>query len=235
MMATQQDSSPRLLLVEDDPISRGFFQIALEGLPAQVECCDSVASALERASRAHYDLALIDVHLPDGNGTELLGRLREIDPALPALAHTAELAGEQQSQLRAHGFADVLIKPLTTDRLLQAVRQGLRDGDAAGRMNGPASDWDEQAALLALNGQQSHLVALRELFLAELPATRDAVDSALRIDDDQALRNHLHRLQASCGFVGASRLAGAVRDLRGAPHSNLARDQFHEAVAALLH
>ncbi|RYE87758.1 MAG: response regulator, partial [Oxalobacteraceae bacterium] len=53
--------------------------------------------------------------------------------------------------------------------------------------------------------------------------------------DDQALRGHLHRLQASCGFVGAARLAGAVRLLRGDPHSSTAQTQFHAAVAALLH
>lgn len=98
-----------------------------------------------------------------------------------------------------------------------------------------ASDWDEAAALSALNGQQHHLNALRELFLAELPGTRDAVDSALQVSDDQALRSHLHRLQASCGFVGAARLAGAVRLLRGDPHSSTAQTQFHAAVAALLH
>ncbi|RBH40029.1 response regulator, partial [Xanthomonas oryzae pv. oryzae] len=53
--------------------------------------------------------------------------------------------------------------------------------------------------------------------------------------DEQALRNHLHRLQASCGFVGAARLAGAVRLLSGDPQSRSARTQFHAAVAALLH
>ncbi|RBF96583.1 response regulator, partial [Xanthomonas oryzae pv. oryzae] len=63
----------------------------------------------------------------------------------------------------------------------------------------------------------------------------DAVDSALQISDEQALRNHLHRLQASCGFVGAARLAGAVRLLSGDPQSRSARTQFHAAVAALLH
>ncbi len=90
-----------------------------------------------------------------------------------------------------------------------------------------AGDWDEAAALAALNGQQHHLNALRELFLSELPGTRDAVDSALRLDDETTLRNHLHRLQASCGFVGAARLARAVRELKGDPGSMVARHQFH--------
>lgn len=235
-MTLHQQSRPRLLLVEDDPISSGFFRIALETLPAEVDCCDSKASALALAAGRAYDLALIDVNLPDGNGSDLLASLRHDHRHLPALAHTAELPPGAQHDLCANGFLDVLVKPLSADRLLQAVRRGLVQGRTTALATTQSdSDWDENAALLALNGQQSHLNALRELFLAELPATRDAVDSALRIDDPQALRSHLHRLQASCGFVGAARLAGAVRQLRGDPQSTQARDRFHEAVVALLH
>ncbi|GHH51947.1 MULTISPECIES: response regulator transcription factor [Gammaproteobacteria] len=229
------ESTPRLLLVEDDPISSGFFRIALEALPAEVDCCDSKASALALAAHHDYDLALIDVNLPDGNGTELLASLRDGHQHLPALAHTAELSADAQRDLRDNGFLDVLVKPLSTDRLLQAVRRGLtRSRTAALEATSSEHDWDEDAALLALNGQQGHLDALRELFLAELPATRDAIVSALELDDTQALRNHLHRLQASCGFVGAARLAGAVRQLRNDPRSSQARAAFHEAVSALL-
>lgn len=234
-MASHPEYPPRLLLVEDDPISSGFFRIALEALPAEVDCCDSKASALALAARRAYDLALIDVNLPDGHGSELLCSLRHDHRHLPALAHTAELSPDAQRDLRADGFIDVLIKPLSAERLLQAVRRGLAQGRSSALAQSQSEhDWDEHAALLALNGQHSHLTALRELFLAELPATRDAVDSALRTDDAQALRSHLHRLQASCGFVGAARLAGAVRQLRGDPQSPQARDRFHEAVAALL-
>ncbi|HBK46994.1 MAG TPA: response regulator, partial [Xanthomonadaceae bacterium] len=217
MTASQQDPRPRLLLVEDDPISRGFFQAALEALPAHVDCADSMASALQHAARGRHDLLLIDVNLPDGTGVELLDAVRRLHPGIAALAHTADAGPELRRRLQDDGFLDVLSKPLSAERLLQTVRRGLargRFGHAGTAASATAAiDWDETAALAALNGQQNHLNALRELFLAELPGTRDAVDSALRIDDDQALRGQLHRLQASCGFVGAARLAGAVREL----------------------
>ncbi|AKC77580.1 CheY-like chemotaxis protein/HPt (histidine-containing phosphotransfer) domain-containing protein [Xanthomonas arboricola] len=238
-MATRQEPQPRLLLVEDDPISRGFLQAVLEGLPAHVDCADSLSSALDRARARRHDLWLIDVNLPDGTGSGLLRALRLLHPDVPALAHTADTTTAMQRSLQSDGFLELLVKPLTSERLLQAVRRGLARGRYSvapvGVVDIAASDWDEAAALSALNGQQHHLNALRELFLAELPGTRDAVDSALQVSDDQALRSHLHRLQASCGFVGAARLAGAVRLLRGDPHSSTAQTQFHAAVAALLH
>lgn len=236
-MASAHEPLPRLLLVEDDLISRGFFQAALESLPAQVDAADSVASALSRSRAQRHDLWLIDVNLPDGTGTELLDALHQLHPETPALAHTADGGAALQRRLQAAGFLEMLVKPLSAERLLQAVRRGLSRGRYSHALVGvqEATDWDETVALAALNGQQTHLNALRELFLAELPGTRDAVDSALKIADAHALRSHLHRLQASCGFVGASRLAGAVRTLRGDPQSPMAVTQFHEAVAALLH
>ncbi|WP_115047642.1 response regulator [Xanthomonas arboricola] len=238
-MATRHEPRPRLLLVEDDPISRGFLQAVLDGLPAHVDCADSLSSALDRARDRRHDLWLIDVNLPDGTGSGLLRALRLLHPDVPALAHTADTHLAMQRSLQSDGFLEMLVKPLTSERLLQAVRRGLARGRYSvapvGVVDIAASDWDEAAALSALNGQQHHLNALRELFLAELPGTRDAVNSALKVSDDQALRSHLHRLQASCGFVGAARLAGAVRLLRGDPHSSTAQTQFHAAVAALLH
>ncbi|PPT92048.1 response regulator [Xanthomonas theicola] len=236
-MASTQDPVTRLLLVEDDPISRAFFHVTLESLPAQVDLADTVSAALASAQAREHDLWLIDVNLPDGSGAELLQRLRRQRPGTLALAHTAEADGPVRDQLLGAGFAEVLLKPLSPEHLLQAVRRLLARGrvGAAPGAAGAAVDWDETAALIALNGERSHLIALRELFLAELPGTRDAVASALQLSDEQAVRNHLHRLQASCGFVGAARLARAVRQLQSNPASSQARHQFSEAVAALLH
>ena len=63
---------------------------------------------------------------------------------------------------------------------------------------------------------------------------RDAVEQAVDQHDERQLRSQLHRLQASCGFVGAARLARAVRQLHHAPES-AGQDGFRAAVAALLH
>ncbi|KRG39323.1 transcriptional regulator [Stenotrophomonas pictorum JCM 9942] len=233
----QGTTIPRLLLVEDDMTSQGFFQAALESLPAHVDIADSFASALQRSAAVRHDLWLIDVNLPDGDGPALLRRLREIHPGVPAVAHTADASATAGQRLRQAGFCETLIKPMSRETLLKTVRRTLARGgdDASFVSEESASDWDETAALSALNGQREHLNALRDLFLSELPTTRDAVVSACQQHDDAMLRSQLHRLQASCGFVGASRLGRAVRQLQQAPDSQVARQQFATAVDALLH
>jgi len=240
MQMTPRTSRPRFLLVEDDIISRGFFKAALETLPADVDTADSLASALARAEPGAHDLWLIDVNLPDGNGAQLLHELRRSHPDTPALAHTADGDVSIHERLREAGFNDTLVKPLGRDQLLKAVRRALVNSPAGATPPSAAielvvEDWDETAALAALNGQRNHLIALRELFLAELPGVRDAVEQAVDQHDASSLRNQLHRLQASCGFVGAARLARAVRQLHHAPESVPAQAGFRAAVAALLH
>jgi len=240
MQMTPRTSRPRFLLVEDDIISRGFFKAALETLPADVDTADSLASALARAEPGAHDLWLIDVNLPDGNGAQLLHELRRSHPDTPALAHTADGDVSIHERLREAGFSDTLVKPLGRDQLLKAVRRALVNSPAGATPPSAAielvvEDWDETAALAALNGQRNHLIALRELFLAELPGVRDAVEQAVDQHDASSLRNQLHRLQASCGFVGAARLARAVRQLHHAPESVPAQAGFRAAVAALLH
>ncbi|HEX7989298.1 MAG TPA: response regulator [Stenotrophomonas sp.] len=236
MNTHHQGNLPRLLLVEDDMTSQGFFQFVLESLPAKVDIADSCASALRLAQTETYDLWLLDVNLPDGNGANLLRSLRNLHPQITALAHTADTSQEMQHTLQQAGFQETLVKPISRDALLKSVRRALAKSTA--KTDDPvaeaAPDWDESAAMSALNGQQAHVRALRELFLSELPSTRDAVSHALEEHDDKTLHAQLHRLQASCGFVGASRLAFAVRQLNHDPASMQARQQFGSAVSALL-
>lgn len=236
MNTHHQGNPPRLLLVEDDMTSQGFFQFVLESLPAKVDIAESCASALRLAQNGNYDLWLIDVNLPDGNGASLLRSLHEQHPRTVALAHTADTSLELQHTLQHAGFQETLVKPISRDALLKCVRRALAKAPAKadGVIADAAPDWDESAAMSALNGQQAHVRALRELFLSELPGTRDAVSHALEEHDDKTLHAQLHKLQASCGFVGASRLAYAVRQLNHDPASMQARQQFGSAVSALL-
>lgn len=228
---------PRLLLVEDDPVSRSFLLAALQSLPAEVDCADTAATARVHTDASKHALWLIDVNLPDGSGSGLLAELRRTHPHTPALAHTADTRASLERQLLADGFAGVLVKPLSRDALLASVRATLSSGTgSAGNSQdcGTVPVWDQERALSALNGQLAHLQALRELFMGELPGVRDALRSAIAANDDQAMRQQLHRLQASCGFVGAAQLAVAARRLHQQPGADQARRDVSDAIELLL-
>lgn len=220
----------RLLLVEDDAVSRTFFTAVLEAAGHAVDGASSAAAALDlaRATDAPHDLLLIDAHLPDGDGCSLLASLRAAGAHAPALAHTAEHATDLHERLREAGFDAVLLKPLPGAALLAAVRARLH------RATHDAPElWDDSAATRALGGAASQVPVLRALFVGELPAMAAEVSSALRNEDRVAASGILHRLQASCGFVGAARIAAAVQVLRDSADVD-ALAEFEAAVAATL-
>jgi CheY-like chemotaxis protein/HPt (histidine-containing phosphotransfer) domain-containing protein len=208
--------TPTILLVEDDPTTCAYLLALTEALPARVDAAASVAAALRYATASPYDLWLVDANLPDGIGIELLAQLRALSPATPALAHTAAHEPGEFEPLVAAGFAEVLVKPIDADAWRTAIRRALgrvltetacRD---AADPSGELPLWDDDAAARALGGNVANVAALRGLFLSELPAQI----AAIRDGDAAARRNQLHRLRASCAFVGACRLEEAVRSLQ---------------------
>ena len=228
-MNSAPGTMPSILLVEDDRISAAFLSAALATLPARVHVAEDCAQAL--AASGPFDAWLIDANLPDGSGTWLLQHLRETDAAASALAHTADATMATRDALLQAGFAEVLIKPLSAQALVDALRAALRGGSDEPH---DAADWDDRAALTALAGNPEHVASVRQLFLSELPTTRSACLAAFDRSDPAALRAQLHRLQASCAFAGATALAAIASRWHAAPADRDLREAFAAACARLL-
>lgn len=215
---------PAILLAEDDPVSASFLAEAIRTLPAMVTTVTTIAEA-EAACRQHrFDLLLIDAHLPDGRGETLLQALRQQGIHTPALAHTANADATVCDRLSAAGFLQVLSKPIPLAALHTALRQHLHDWPGAS----PA--WDDATALLAVGGNPAHMHALRGLFLKELPLQQARIANCLQQGDTHGVMSELHKLTASCGFVGAGHVAQAVQALRAAPRDARAQQALDQAI-----
>ena len=229
-------TAARVLLVEDDPVSQQYLATVLRANRLEVDTAASAHQAIQIAQHHSHALWMIDVNLPDSTGPALLATLRRLHPQVPALAHTADNNPALADRLREAGFVDVLVKPFARQRLQDAVLPWIAPNAAPAPSLAVAEDiplWDDSHALRALNGQADHIKALRELFLNELPTIRDVL-SQPSLHDANSLRQHLHRLQASCGFVGATRLGNAARSLHAEPDNVLHRQSALEAIDALL-
>ncbi len=208
----------RLLLVEDDPISRSFLEDALGSVPAVVDSTSDIASAIPLARLHCHALWIVDAHLPDGNGIDCLRALRMIGDTT-ALAVTASTAREELDALCRAGFIEVLCKPVsvallcaTVGRLVGQAPRGIREPSP-----GKLPVWDEAQALSAIGGDRTALLKLRGLFQAELPILLDELQRARLAGNTRAAQAVLHKLKASCGFVGAARLCRAVDVLAQSP------------------
>lgn len=204
---------PHILVADDNPVSLRFFADALLQLGLSSELAPDGVETVARARRTPFDLLLIDARMPGLDGAEALARIRaEAGPSqcAPALATTAEADDAARARLVGSGFAGVIAKPVTIDALRSALAQHLAAPTAS------ADGLDDTHALAATGGDRSILAALRGLLIGELDALPAEMAALASRGDAAAVRDRLHRLDASAGFCGAPALVTACATLRAA-------------------
>jgi len=122
-----------IAVVEDNPDNRLLVRVILEQHYGVVDY-ESGLAALEGLQEGKPDLVLLDVSLPEMDGTEVLQRIRADGQLrdLPVIALTAHaMTGDREKYLAA-GFDDYVAKPIMDETvLLDAIRRRLSDGDSA--------------------------------------------------------------------------------------------------------
>jgi len=115
----------RVLVVDDEQDGRALVARILDGQGAIPVCASSAAEALELLSREHFDLLLSDIGMPDVNGYELIGRVRQLDKSrsrpLPAIALTAYARTEDRQRSLLAGFHMHLSKPTEARELIASI------------------------------------------------------------------------------------------------------------------
>jgi DNA-binding response OmpR family regulator len=116
----------RLLVIEDEPRIAEILRSSLQRAGFTVDVVRSCADAHEVLALTSYDVAILDLGLPDGDGIDLLAGLRAARNPVPVLVLTArDTVGDKVSGLDA-GADDYLIKPFATVELIARVKALLR-------------------------------------------------------------------------------------------------------------
>ena len=122
---------PRIVLIEDDVEIRRLAADALAAQGHDVESADRALAGLEMAVKGNPDLVILDLGLPDVDGTELLRMIRAVSQ-VPVMVITARGADEVVVATLDAGADDYLVKPFSMAQLEARVRAVLRRrGDAA--------------------------------------------------------------------------------------------------------
>jgi two-component system KDP operon response regulator KdpE len=115
----------QVLAVEDEPDIRKILRALLEGDQYRfIEAATAERGEIE--ARSHKpDLLLVDLGLPDGNGIDLIRRIRAWSP-VPIIVLSARTMEEQKIAALDAGADDYVTKPFSTPELLARVRAALR-------------------------------------------------------------------------------------------------------------
>lgn len=109
------------LLVEDDPDGCDLMQMMLRRFGAEVTAVSTAAAALQSVRERRPDVLVSDIGLPDGDGFQLLKRVRESNQDLPAVAVTAYASRQDVAKALAAGFQAHVAKPVEPAQLSAAV------------------------------------------------------------------------------------------------------------------
>ena len=130
----------RILVVEDEPQIARLIALHLGDLGCQVECVGSVAAAARTAPRG-FDLVVLDLMLPDGDGLDLCRSLRERRDFTPILVLTARSSETDRVVGLELGADDYLTKPFSVRELVARVKAILRRVELAATAVAQADRW----------------------------------------------------------------------------------------------
>lgn len=118
---------PHVLVAEDNDLVSGAMRVLFEETGHRVSTAPSIAATVAVATADPVDLLLLDLGLADGDGLEVLSRLRAVG-AMPrvSVALTGRDEPDVVARCRAAGCTEVLLKPVPARELLRLVKGWLK-------------------------------------------------------------------------------------------------------------
>ncbi|MFM9886446.1 MAG: ATP-binding protein [Burkholderiales bacterium] len=229
----------RVLLVEDNDINQDIAIEMLEGLGHDVTLAQNGVEAVTRAQHGHFDIILMDCHMPELDGFGATTAIRRWESTLddgtqratsaqsvkrtPIIALTANAMQGDRERCLAAGMDDYLAKPFSHDQLQAKLRQWSSGGSAPDRQRSPPPNTFEsglpvldRGALQVIGAMQrpgapSIVAKVVGKYLTAAPQLIQTIRESTRSGDIDALERAAHTLKSSSTTVGALRLAALCR------------------------
>jgi two-component system sensor histidine kinase RpfC len=224
----------KILLAEDNSANRKILRRILELAGHQVTVANDGEAALAVLDRDRFDLALMDINMPEMSGYEAakLYRMEHLgEGRMPIIALTADATSETERQCREAGMDAVLTKPVEAAQLLAAIDETYArvatPGTAASPVVTPISahpryfadagavvDEATIEALRMLGGGSDFLGDVIETFCMDGRRLLEHLRQAVAEGDLRAFKELTHSLRSGAANVGAARLCQTLTTLR---------------------
>lgn len=149
----------RILVVDDDENIRKVLTTILEDEGYSVEAVGTAGKAIAETARNFYNLALIDIRLPDLKGIELLTRMRDTTPRMRKIIITGYPTLQNAVDAVNRGADAYILKPFDIEKVLETIKEELKEQHEESKFN------QEKVA-------EFIEARVRELDTKEKPATR---------------------------------------------------------------
>jgi DNA-binding response OmpR family regulator len=136
------ENRPRILIVEDDKNIRETMKNILQQSGYQTDIAETGREAEKMAKTKFYNLALLDIKLPDMEGTQLLTKLHEGTPKMVKIMVTGYPSLENAIEALNQGADAYVTKPVKPAKLLALIKEKLEEQQQAEKMTeNKVTDW----------------------------------------------------------------------------------------------
>ena len=119
------DEHPKILIIDDDDNIRKVLIAILEDEGYDVESVGTAKEAMERTKERFYNIALIDIRLPDMEGIELLTKIRDTTPKIRKVILTGYPTLQNAVDAVNKGANAYILKPFDVGKVLKTIKEQL--------------------------------------------------------------------------------------------------------------
>ncbi|GAA4897513.1 two-component sensor histidine kinase BarA [Ferrimonas pelagia] len=191
-----------VLAVDDNPANLKLIATLLAEHVAHVDTVAGGQAAIEHCQRRQYDAIFMDIQMPMVDGLQATQsiRLDSLNRHTPIIAVTAHTVSDELARILAAGMDDCLTKPIDEQALAQMLaRWVVQQGD-----NGGLVDWP--MALSQAGGNPQLAREMLTMLVDSIPETREALDQALALGENDALLRCVHKLHGATCYSGVPTL-----------------------------
>lgn len=188
----------RIIVIDDDFKICNNLKEILRNEGHDVECFTSAYRGLKQIEDKNFDIAIIDLIMPEIDGIELLSEIKRKKPNIQVIMITAFATIENAVAAMKKGAADYISKPFKLNEIQVAVKRVLEEARFEGKLATLERDADMDFIISALNSAVRRLVVMQ---LKKGRYTFTDIMKAVKAEQDPTKFNfHLRKLK-QCGLV----------------------------------
>ena len=181
----------RVLVAEDIEELQILVRRMLEMVGVEVTLANNGKEAVELALMQPYDLVLMDMQMPEMDGIEATGLLRQVGFEVPIVALTANVMQQHREQFEEAGCTEFLSKPIDYEALMKVLDSYLQPSDGA------VSTINQEVAVAEIVDDE-----LMQLFVERSAVHLERLKEALEKEDWASVRSAAHTVKGSGSTFG---------------------------------
>ncbi|MBN1905762.1 MAG: response regulator [Deltaproteobacteria bacterium] len=217
----------KILLAEDDITNQKVAKGILEKLGYSLDIVSNGKEAINALKKAHYDLVLMDCQMPEMDGYEATGIIRNPDSGvinhnIPVIAMTAHaMTGDREICLGA-GMDDYITKPIRMDSMSSLLNKWLikysviNDAPVEIREAEPDPVFDKQALMARLGFDDTLAETIIEGFLEDLPKQIRKLKRLIDRGETEEAGLQAHRIKGAAASMEGTSLRGIAYEMEKA-------------------